>query len=216
MEIKYLGHSSFFIKTKNSRIVTDPFDTQEVGLNFPKVEADIVTVSHAHKDHSNTSAVKGNPLIINWPGEFEKQQVRIIGYQTFHDSKSGAERGENVMYKIDDGEITVLHCGDLGHQIPPSLLDEIGSVDVLLLPTGGVYTLNPHEASKVVNQVEPYFVIPMHFQTEGLNSAVFKDLSPNEAFLKEMGAEEVRPIDKFIIKKDQLTEGSTSVVLLSV
>jgi len=216
MEIKFLGHSSFLIKTKNSRIVTDPFDPQEVGLNFPKVEADIVTVSHAHKDHSNTEAVKGNPLIINWPGEFEKQQVRITGYQTFHDSKSGTERGENIMYKFDDGEITVLHCGDLGHQISPNLLDEIGSVDVLLLPTGGIYTLNPQEAAKAVSQFEPYFVIPMHFQTEGLNNAVFKDLSPVDAFLKEMGAEEVKPIDKFIVKKEQLTVESTSVVLLSV
>lgn len=216
MEIKYLGHSSFFIKTKNSRIVTDPFYPDDLGLSFPKVEADIVTISHKHKDHSNFDAVKGSPLLLDWPGEFEKQQVRIIGYSSFHDNKSGEERGENVMYKFDDGEITVLHCGDLGHQISSSLIDDIGSVDVLILPVGGGFTIGPSEAVKIVNSIEPAFVIPMHYQKEGLNQEIFSSLLPVEAFLKEMGSEDVEHIDKLVIKRDQLEGVSSKVVVLSV
>ena len=216
MEIKYLGHSSFYIKTKHSRIVTDPFYSEEVGLNFPKVEADIVTVSHNHKDHSTFEGVKGAPLQINWPGEFEKQQVKITGYSTYHDDKNGQERGENIMYKFEDGEISLLHCGDLGQQIPAPLIDEIGSVDVLLIPTGGVYTIGPQEAVKVVNSIEPAFVIPMHFFKEGLNKSLFGSLLPVEAFLKEMGVEDPVKLDKLVVKKEQIEGESTKVVMLTV
>jgi len=216
MEIKYLGHSSFLIKTKAAKIVTDPFYEEEVGFSFPKVEADIVTVSHYHKDHCNTEAIKGTPLIIDWPGEFEKKEVRVYSYLTFHDDKNAEKKGENVIYKFDDGEITALHCGDLSHALQPALIDEIGSVDILFVPVGGVYTLNPQEASKLTSLIEPSFVIPMHYFKEGLNPQKFEGLSPVESFLKEMGAEGVSAIDKLIVKKDQLNQDSTTVVLLSV
>ena len=105
MDIKYLGHSSFLIKTKTARIVTDPFDPEMVGLKFPKTEADVVTISHNHKDHNqfkNVSGINGvDPLIIDMPGEFEKLGVRIFGFQSFHDKTHGSERGENIMYKFE-------------------------------------------------------------------------------------------------------------------
>ncbi len=94
MDIKYLGHASFFIKTKTARVVTDPFDPVMVGLKFPKVEADIVTISHHHQDHDcvNPFLSQNNiqsPLIIDLPGEFEKLGIRVTGYQSYHDKKRG-------------------------------------------------------------------------------------------------------------------------------
>ncbi|NTU74485.1 MBL fold metallo-hydrolase, partial [Candidatus Roizmanbacteria bacterium] len=97
MDIKYLGHSSFFIKSKDARIVTDPYESAFVGIKFPKVEADIITISHHHKDHDEAAQIGGNPLILDWPGEFEKMGVRVFGYLSHHDKVQGAERGENVM-----------------------------------------------------------------------------------------------------------------------
>ena len=87
MDIKYLGHSSFFIKGKEAKLVTDPFDPKMVGMRFPKVEADIVTVSHNHPDHNQIGLVQGTPLIIDWPGQFEKKGMRVSGYKSFHDKK---------------------------------------------------------------------------------------------------------------------------------
>jgi hypothetical protein len=101
MEIKYLGHASFLIKTKTAKIVTDPFDPQMVGLKFPKVEAEIVTVSHNHQDHNQVALVLGNPTVFDWPGEFEKMNVRIFGFKTYHDKEKGAKRGENIIFKIE-------------------------------------------------------------------------------------------------------------------
>src|SRR6476469_4622663 len=113
MDIKYMGHASFFLKTKNSRVVMDPFDPK-IGLKFPKTEADIVTISHHHSDHDFLGQVSGEPLVIDWPGEFEKQEVRISGFSSFHDKQKGAERGPDTLYKVEADGISVLHCGDLG------------------------------------------------------------------------------------------------------
>lgn len=215
MDIKYIGHSSFFIRTKNAKIVTDPFDPASTGLKFPKTEADIVTISHDHKDHNFLSGIKGEPLVLTWPGEFEKQEVRIYGYRSFHDKNQGADRGENVMYKFEAEDYSVLHCGDIGHLLSESLIEEIGNVDVVLIPVGGIYTINPEEAVKMINEIEPSVVIPMHYQTDGLNPAVFEGLSSLSAFLKEIGAEETQPVDKFTLKREELNSAEMKVVVLS-
>ena len=100
MDIKYLGHSSFYVKSKDGRLVTDPYDSS-IGLKFPKTEADIVTISHGHPDHSNLSGVTGDVLVVDSPGEFEKKEIRIFGFQSYHDAKKGVERGENIIFKFD-------------------------------------------------------------------------------------------------------------------
>ena len=170
MEIKYLGHSSFLIKTKTAKIVTDPFDPEMVGLKFSKTEADIVTISHGHKDHNqfkNVSGINGvSPLMIDMPGEFEKMGIRIFGFQTFHDKTNGSERGENIMYKFESEGMSLLHCGDLGMIPEESFLETIGEVDVLLVPVGGFYTIDSDEAVSLVKKIEPSIVIPMHYITE--------------------------------------------------
>src|SRR3989338_4749157 len=131
MEIRYLGHSSFLIKAKTARIVTDPFDPKMVGLKFPKTEADIVTISHHHQDHDYVSGIGGTPLILDWPGEFERMKVRIFGFRSYHDKKQGAERGENIVYKLEAEDISILHCGDLGVMLNDDFLDAIREGDIL-------------------------------------------------------------------------------------
>lgn len=219
MEIKYLGHSSFLIKTKDIKIVTDPFDTS-IGLKFPKVEADVVTVSHNHFDHNNASAVKGildgtNPLVLNMPGEFEKKGVRIFGYRGYHDKSKGSERGEVVLYKIESEEMTILHCGDLGNVPEDVFVDTIGDVDILMVPVGGHYTLDPDEAVAVIKKVEPSIILPMHYNQPKLDQSKFKELSPVAEFLKKFGAESLASVPKLIIRKDEL-EQEMKVVLLDL
>ena len=216
MEIKYLGHSSFFIKTKTAKVVTDPFDPQMVGLKFPKTEADIVTVSHSHSDHNYRAGVKEGTLFLDWPGEYEKQEVRVRGYSSFHDNKQGADRGENILFKIEAENISVLHCGDLGHMLDDATVELIGAVDVLIIPTGGIYTIGAEEAVKIVQEVEPSIVVPMHFGRPELNPATFKDLAPVETFLKAFGAKDTQTIDKLTIKKEDINPEDMHVVVLSI
>jgi len=214
MDIKYLGHSSFSIRTKNAKIVTDPFDPEYISLPFAKTEADIITISHDHKDHNHTENVKGDPLVLNWPGEFEKNQVRITGFATFHDKKEGEERGENVMYKFEADEISLLHCGDLGHVIDDALIEQIGVVDVIFIPVGGVYTIDPAEAVKVINKIEPSVVIPMHYGRDELKGEAGQAMQKLEVFLKEIGASDVQPVDKFTPKREEMDAENMKVVTL--
>lgn len=216
MEIKYIGHSSFFIKTKTAKIVTDPFNPQSTGLKFPKTEADIVTISHHHPDHNYVEGIKETPLVIDWPGEFEKNEVRITGYPSFHDNKQGAERGPNTMYKFDAEDISILHCGDLGHVLTDSVIEEIGGVDILLIPTGGFYTINAEEAVKVIQEIEPSIVIPMHFNRPEMNQEQFEKVQDLNMFLKAMGASGTEPIEKLSIKKEDLSVEDQKVVVLSI
>jgi L-ascorbate metabolism protein UlaG (beta-lactamase superfamily) len=212
MDIKYLGHASFFIKTKNSRIVTDPFDTK-IGLKFPKTEADIVTISHHHSDHNFMGQIIGDPLIIDWPGEFEKQNVRISGFASYHDAQKGAERGTNTLYKFEADGISVLHCGDMGVVPDDNLLAQIGEVNVLMVPVGGVYTIDAKDAVDVVKKIEPSLVIPMHYNRPELNQETFGQLTPVEEFLKKIGAETAERTNKLSLKEGDFGEEMRVVVM---
>ncbi len=206
MDIKYFGHAAFYIKTKNTRIVMDPFDPY-IGLKFPKTEADIVTVSHHHKDHNNVAAITGNPLVIDMPGEFEKGGVRITGYLSYHDKEKGAQRGEDVLYKLETEEgITVLHCGDLGIIPEENFLESIDDIDILFVPVGGFFTIDAVEAEQLIKKIEPSIVIPMHYGSPQLKPDLGSKLAPVADFLKKFGAEAVKPVPKLTVKKDEMEQ----------
>lgn len=208
-----MGHSSFFIKGKTASLLTDPFDPKMVGLKFPKVKADIVTISHHHQDHDKTQLVEGDPLVIDLPGEYEKDQVRVTGFSAFHDKKKGEERGKNTLFKIEMDDISILHCGDLGDKLSDEMLEEVGNIDILLIPVGGVYTIDDDEAVEVVNSIEPSIVIPMHYKSDKLNEKVFGEFSPLSSFLDKMGAADVEPIKKLKVKREEFEEEMKVVVL---
>lgn len=216
MDITYFGHSSFYIKTREAKIVTDPFDPKMVGLTFPKVTANIVTTSHQHADHNYAKVIAGEPHVFDWPGEFEKNSVRIFGFQSYHDAKKGAERGENIVYKFDVEGLSVVHLGDLGYVPDEKLVEEIGNVDILMIPVGGFFTMGSTEAAETVKKLDPFIVIPMHYNAPGINPEIAEKMEPVSTFMQKMGAEETQPVDKLTIKKEDLIEDTTKVVLMSV
>jgi L-ascorbate metabolism protein UlaG (beta-lactamase superfamily) len=193
-------------------VVTDPYDTQ-CG-KFPKgVEANIVTVTHEHSDHNQTQLVGGNPFVINGPGEYEIGGVSVIGVPTWHDEEQGGKRGLNTVFVIEIDELRIAHVGDLGHKLSQEQLEEMGPVDVLMIPVGGEYTIDAKVASEVVKQVDPWVVIPMHYQQPGLDKDNFGKLTGVEVFLKEMGKSEVVAVPKLTISADRLPSELQVVVL---
>ncbi|MDO8639090.1 MAG: MBL fold metallo-hydrolase [Candidatus Daviesbacteria bacterium] len=211
MDIYWYGQSCFKIKGKTATVVIDPFDPEFTGLKIPKdLEAQVVLVTHNHKDHNFAEIVKGGPLIISGPGEYEKAGVSVSGIKTFHDKTSGSERGVNTIYHLIVDGINIVHVGDLGHNLTEEQSSLIDATDILMVPVGGTYTLNAEGASEVVSELEPGIVIPMHYALPEGKS----DLSGVEPFLKEMGAENVEAVPKLSITKDKLPE-ETTVTLLS-
>lgn len=214
MEIKYIAHSCFVIKTKTASIVTDPFSA-EIGIKFPKLEADIVTVSHAHSDHDKVSNIDGTPMIFDWPGEFEVKGVSILGISSFHDGEKGAKRGSNVMYKFTAEGLNILHCGDLGHLLDDKTLEDIGPVDILFIPTGGIYTVDPTQAASIARRIDPYIIIPMHYAHPKLDTKMFGELEPVESFIQSCGGMAHEKLPKLTVKReDVINEAATKIVLL--
>lgn len=185
MKIKWLGHSCFLMTSESGiRLLTDPFIGQ-VGYTQPDVEADIVTISHGHYDHNYIKAVKGEFTHIKEPGKYIQDGINISGISTYHDEVGGKERGSNVVFIFEIDELRICHCGDLGH-LPNSLqIEEIGRVDVLLVPIGSVYTIDAAGAANVIKLLKPSICIPMHYKTPALSFT----LDGVDEFLKETGAE---------------------------
>lgn len=213
MEIYYLGHSSFRIKGKNTVLLTDPFSSSAVGFKFPKVEAQIVTVSHEHQDHNNVQAVEGNPFVVSAPGEYEIKGVSIFGFSSFHDSKQGAERGRNTVYLIEADGFRICHLGDLGDGLSQKIIEEVNGVDVLMIPVGGIATIGPKEAVEIISQIEPLIILPMHYKAPGINETTFGKFSTVGDFLKEYGTENPERLDKVSLTEGKLP-GETKVVLI--
>lgn len=215
MNIRYLGHSSFLIEGSTGKVVTDPYDSVIMKHSFPKVEADIVTISHQHKDHNASHSVHGDPLVVNIPGEYEKKGIRIYGFETYHDKQMGAERGKNTMFKIVMDEVSILHCGDLGHVLSKEIIEEVDGVDILMIPVGGNYTINADEARDIVSKVEPYVVIPMHYKSNaGFDEALMSKLQPVSDFIEKIGVTDIEPVKKFSYKRND--EDEMSVVVMEV
>jgi L-ascorbate metabolism protein UlaG (beta-lactamase superfamily) len=211
MDITYLGHSSFKIKTKTATVITDPFDSAMVGLKYSGVEGEIVTVSHAHRDHNATDKVSGIKKIVDGPGEYEIMGVSIIGYPSFHDAKEGAERGKNTIYVIESDGLRLAHLGDLGHSLSDDLVNQMGAIDILMIPVGGKFTIGPKEAAEVVNKIDPYYILPMHYKIPG--TPQFADIEPVETFLKETGMT-VENLPKFTIKREDIIEDQPAKVIV--
>ncbi len=214
MIITWLGHSCFKIQDKSGldgvTVATDPFD-KSIGLKVPRFEADILTISHGHADHNNASAIKGSPFIIESAGEYEVNGVSIEGIESYHDEKQGAERGKNVIFRVDIDNISVAHLGDLGHALDAKQLEKLKGTDILLIPVGGNYTINAKKAVEVVNQIEPRIVIPMHYKLPGLKL----DIDGVDKFIKELA---VKPTyeDKLKINKKDLPQEDMELVILKM
>ncbi len=213
MDIVYLGHSSFKLRGKSVSLVTDPYDSGVVGLKYPPTEADIVTVSHDHKDHNQSNLIGGVKKVISGAGEYEIAGVSIIGISQFHDDVKGEKRGKNIVYIYEIDGLRLCHLGDLGHVISDEIAGQMGDIDVLMIPTGGFYTIGPKEAVEVVSKIDPYFVIPMHYRVKGLNQDGFSQLLPVEDFLSNSGLS-VEKMQKFTIRKDDVADDQSVKVIV--
>ncbi len=209
MDISWLGHACFRIKSGQTTIVCDPY-APELGYSLGRPEASIVTVSHQHAGHAYVQGVAGEPKVVAGPGEYEIGGVLIIGVATYHDRERGAERGKNTVYVMELDDVSVCHLGDLGHTLTAGQLEEIGDVDVLLLPVGGVSTIDASMAAEVVRQLEAKVVVPMHYQTPAL---AWK-LEPADRFFKEMSAGQLEPQPRLSVSKSSLP-ASTQIYHLS-
>ena len=154
----------------------------------------------------------GSPFLIQGPGEYERKDIFVQGIPSYHDDKDGKERGRNTIYTIEAEEMNLCHLGDFGEkELSPEQLEKIGDVDILMVPIGGMFTLDAKGAAKIISQIEPRIVIPMHYSLPKLKVKI----DGLEPFLKEMGQKSAESQPKLLIKKKDLTAEETKVVVLT-
>jgi len=169
MKVKWLGHAAFLITADNgTKIITDPYSDYP-GINYKPIKeaADIVLASHQHGDHFG-GKVKGNPEVLTKAGRKVVKGIEIEGLDTYHDTSKGSERGTNVVFSFTVDGVRLCHLGDLGHELSQSEIDGIGEVDVLLIPVGGLYTIDHAVASDICQKIKPGIVVPMHYKNDKL------------------------------------------------
>lgn len=231
MQITWHGQSLFQITTSPEKniqvkIVIDPFD-KSVGLRVPKLEADILLISRQHPDYNNVGAVSGilsaglgigpsasskpSPFVIEGPGEYEVKNIFIQGILSFHDKDQGKEKNINTIYTIGSENIKLCYLGSFGQkELTEEQLEKIGEVDILMIPIGGDSTLSAKEAAKIMSQLEPKITIPMHYAIPKLKVK----LDSLDEFLKIFGVKSLSPINKFSIKKKDISTEEAKIIVL--
>ncbi len=207
MEITWYGHSCFRITERGlGSVVCDPYDHLTAGFEPLKLKADIVTCSFALPGHSYVSGVKGNPFVINGPGEYEINNVFINGYRI-----GEASEKKNTIYVIEFNGIFVAHLGNLNHIPSLSEIEAMGTVHVLLIPVGGDGALNAAKAVELISLIKPNIAIPMHY-ADPLSKL---ELDPLGKFLKEMGISQTEDVYSSykLTNLNQLPEETKIIIL---
>ncbi len=168
MKLTYLAHATFLLETDaGARLVTDPVDKGS-GYDLHHVKADVVTISHHHFDHDALDQVGGNPVVIDTLGSQAQNGFTITGFAAYHDEVKGQKRGPNTLYKIEADGKTVVHLGDLGHDLDDTAIAALSGADALLIPVGGKFTIDAGQAAALAKRLAPKTVIPMHYKTPQL------------------------------------------------
>ncbi len=189
-------------------MLIDPFDPEKVGIKMPKIEnVDAVLITHDHCDHNTIPEIKNDdnskPIVIKGPGEYEIKNAQIIGVSSFHDDKNGQERGKNTIYQMEIDGLTLVHLGDLGQKLTSEQIEQLNTVEILMIPVGGVYTIDASIAAETITQLEPSIILPMHYGGE---------LEPVDKFLKIMSKEAQR-LPKLVVTKEKLPMEMQIVIL---
>ena len=181
LQIRWHGHACFEI-TNNVTLVTDPHDGKSIGIPAPSVTGDIILMSHDHYDHNSVKSVeKTGSKVVTDGRKRTIAGIDICGFESFHDECCGEKRGKNVIFKFTYDEITFCHLGDLGHIPTTHQTEKLGTVDILFVPIGDVFTIGAQDAWKTIKLLQPKVAIPMHYRVGGLSLSI----QPIEPFLEQ-------------------------------
>jgi L-ascorbate metabolism protein UlaG (beta-lactamase superfamily) len=201
MRVRWFGQSAFLLSGEQS-VLVDPFGDMSAlavarGLEFDYppidgVSADLVLITHEHNDHNRVDAAAGSPAVIrSTAGRLESPVGEVVAVASEHDDAAGTVRGPNTIFCFALDGFRVCHLGDFGQPaLRPEQREAIGEVDVLFVPVGGFATIGGAAAARLVRELAPRLVVPMHYRTPAVNF-----LEPPDEFLDALGAP-VRRLDE--------------------
>jgi L-ascorbate metabolism protein UlaG (beta-lactamase superfamily) len=211
MHVEWHGQSAFTLSSDEVRVLIDPFADMapmaERGIQFdyPAIEVDridLLLVTHEHLDHNGVEAIAGEPVVLrSTAGRLESPIGEVVAIASEHDERSGTERGPNTIFVFTLGGARVAHFGDFGQaELRPEQRAAIGGVDMVFLPVGGSPTIGAGQAARIVEELAPRWVVPMHYRTPRIGF-----LETEEEFIGLMGR--VKRLDSVGFDTDRLPPG---------
>ncbi len=186
MRMRWHGHACFEFEDTERTVVIDPHDGRSLGIKPPAASADIVLMTHEHYDHRASWIINGkHEDVMAREGRFEVKGLPVEGFRTFHDTTGGSERGMNTMYLFEMDGLRICHCGDLGCIPGDEVISRIKGVDILMVPTGEVFTMQMKDVRRFIELVNPTITVPMHYRVGGLTLPIstideFLEIIPEE------------------------------------
>ncbi|PKB72880.1 MAG: hypothetical protein BZY75_04740 [SAR202 cluster bacterium Io17-Chloro-G7] len=209
MDITWLGHSCFRLRSDDLVILTDPYPLS-LGLRPDARPATVVTVSNTHPNHSNIEDVTGEPKVFHVPGEYEYSRISVRGVMTPLPPDTAMDQ-RNVAYSIEIDGVNICHLGDISRPLGTRQLDELSPVDVLLVPTGGGCTMDLAAVLQIMQDLGPKVVIPMHYRIPPID----EELQGVDVFLSRMGLSDVQPQPRLVATASNLSPDMRVVLLAS-
>lgn len=210
VEVSFLGHSCIKLRGKKLTIIIDP------SQSVKKVESDIVLLTQNNEHHANLTSISPkdgkSPFVISGPGEYEISGCQIVGLATLAKESPEGKGTKNTIYQVALDGLCFLHLGSLYKKLEKNQVEQLSNVEVLMIPVGGGYVLEPKDAPEVIAQLEPKVVVPIHY-LEGNGNLPLKEL---DKFLKQEGADQKTALDKLQLTREKLPEETEIVVLKKV
>ena len=203
MKIEWIGHACFRLTAQDGTVaITDPYD-ESVGIDMIPLEADLITMSHEHHDHNETSMIVGNPVIARGAQAASAGSVTAEAALSWHDDAEGTLRGANAIRIFTVDGLKIVHMGDQGCMPDEDALEKIAGADVMMIPVGGTYTVDAEGAKAIIKRAKPACVIPMHVKTKRCPYPI----AAMDEVLKRWGAADAMPCAGIEITKDNVPHG---------
>jgi L-ascorbate metabolism protein UlaG (beta-lactamase superfamily) len=211
MIITYHGVDFIKVQFGDTVLAVNPI-SKDSNIKSSRFGADITLISSKDSEHNGadvTSRGDKASFIIDGPGEYEVSNIFIKGFLSHTQYGEGVDH-INTIYTVNLEGMNLCFLGAFGEDsLPATAKASTENVDILFVPVGGDGVLDPARAQKIAVQFEPKIIIPTHFDGVGKPDAL-------KIFLKEAGAEDVKPIDKLTIKKKDVDSKEGEVVVLAV
>ena len=207
MNIAWHGEGAVKIQTGETSVLINPY-SKASGLAPLRAHVDIVCLAHGKKDHENIEHIKDPSLVIEGAGEYESRGVAVEGIET---EFGGDPDTTPTFYVLQIEDMNICHLGAMSRELSQKQIDAIGDVDILFVPVGGGDVYDAKRATEIANELEPRIVIPMYYKADGVKTKR-AEVAP---FLKEIGAAGTEVEKTLTIKKHQLPQEETRIVVLA-